>query len=242
MIANAIKILGVKIDNLEKSEIEDSIEIIIDGPPAQKFVVTLNPEIILEGHRDKNYKIILNSADLSLCDGFGIKFVSWLKMEKIKSRFTGVELVDFCLKQCKNIGCKVLVVVSKKSLSTPDEIEWGIAEKCGVNVRARYWEGEGFFESEEALQAEIVFVNFGAPGQEKFIFENRKKFPKAKILAGVGGAFDFLTGKIKRAPKWMQKAGLEWLWRLAQEPRRIKRIIDAVFVFPAAAAINLRKK
>ena len=91
---------------------------------------------------------------------------------------------------------------------------------------------EGFFEkdSEEKVIAEInslkpnvLFVAMGAPRQEKWIYENKDKL-KVDIAAGQGGTFDYEAGTIKRAPVWMQKCGIEWLWRLIKEPKRIKRM------------------
>lgn len=228
---DSIKILGVRIDNLSRTEINGWIKNVLVNSPEQKFVVTLNPEIILKGHRDKDYKNILNSADFNLCDGFGIKIVSRIKGRRIKSRYTGVDLIDYSFKKAKEKNLKVLIIFSKNSLSSPEEVREAIRKKYNLEANGGYLEGN-FFESEETKNAEIVFVNFGAPDQENFIFENKKYFPNAKILAGIGGAFDFMTGKIKRAPKWMRKAGLEWLWRLWQEPQRLKRIKNAVIVFP----------
>jgi N-acetylglucosaminyldiphosphoundecaprenol N-acetyl-beta-D-mannosaminyltransferase len=161
-----------------------------------------------------------------------MKFISFLKGKKIKNRFTGVELADFLLKKAKNTNLKVLVVVSKNSLSAPLEIERGITDKFGLAAKAKYFPDPIFFDCEEAKEAQIILVNFGAPEQENFINEYRHKFPEARILAGVGGAFDFLTGRFKRAPKIFRNLGLEWLWRLFQEPKRIKRIYSAVIVFP----------
>lgn len=235
---NVLKILGIRVDNFSRAEINDWIKGVCDNLPQQRFITTLNPEIALRAHRDKKYQNMLNSADLNLCDGFGIKFVFRIKGRKIKSRYTGVDLVDYILKLAKEKNLSTLIVVSKKSLSNPEEIERGIERGYNFKTRARYWNDENFFESEEVGKAEIVFVNFGAPHQESFIFENRRKFPKAKILAGVGGTFDFLTGRMNRAPKWMRKAGLEWLWRMFQEPKRIKRIINAVVIFPWIALTN----
>ncbi len=80
----------------------------------------------------------------------------------------------------------------------------------------------------------ILFVAFGAPAQEIWINQNLHKIPSVKVAIGVGGAFDFLSGKLKRAPKILQKLGLEWLYRLIQEPRRIKRIYNATIKFPLA--------
>jgi len=83
-----------------------------------------------------------------------------------------------------------------------------------------------------AFQPTLLFVAFGAPAQELWIARNLPKLKTVKVAMGVGGAFDFISGKRKRAPRWMQKIGLEWLWRLVLEPRRFKRIWNAVIVFP----------
>ncbi len=227
-----IKTLGVRVDNFSREEIENWIEKVLDGPPEQKFVTTLNPEIVLKGRSNKHYADILNSADLALCDGFGIKFVSWLKGKKIRARYTGVDLVDYILKSASDKNLKALIVACENSLSSPREISQAIENKYEISPRVECFDGKNFFENESVKIAEIVLVNFGAPEQEQFIFDCRKKFPRAKILAGVGGAFDFLTGKMKRAPRWMRKTGLEWLYRVLQEPKRIRRIVNAVIVFP----------
>ncbi|MCK5085855.1 WecB/TagA/CpsF family glycosyltransferase, partial [Candidatus Parcubacteria bacterium] len=80
-------------------------------------------------------------------------------------------------------------------------------------------------------QSNIIFVAFGAPKQEIWIHENLKKMTSIKLAIGVGGSFDFISGKIKRAPLIFQRSGLEWLWRLVREPKRIKRIYNATARF-----------
>lgn len=236
------KILGVRIDNLFIDEIKEKILDILENPADQKFITTLNPEILLKAHRDEDYKKILNSADLNVCDGFGIRLVSLLRGKIVKSRFAGVDLADFLLKQANRKNLGVLIIAAKNSLSTPEEIERAIGAKYPeISSKSEYFPaGQNNFSNGIIKQAEIVFVNFGAPEQESFIFENRTKFPNAKILVGVGGAFDFLTGKICRAPKLLRALGLEWLWRLIREPKRFRRIWNAVVVFPVVAVF--RKK
>jgi len=148
-----------------------------------------------------------------------------------------VEMADFLLENAKKLNLRVLVIATENSLSTPEEIERAINKKYpGLSVKSEYFSpSQDFFENGIIKEAEIVFVNFGAPQQEKFIFENREKFPSAKILVGVGGTFDFLTGRIRRAPGFLRAIGLEWLWRMIQEPKRFKRIWNAVVVFPVVA-------
>jgi len=82
------------------------------------------------------------------------------------------------------------------------------------------------------LGSAILFVALGAPKQEKWIVENLKLMPSVKLVMGVGGAFDFMAGRARRAPKFLRAIGLEWLWRLFCQPRRIIRIFKAVVVFP----------
>lgn len=239
-MANIVKILEVRIDNFYVGEIRKIINNMLNREPEQKFITTLNPEILLKASRDENYKKILNSADLNICDGFGIKLVSFLKGRPLKARLAGADLVDFLLRRAEEKNQKVFVVAAENSLSRPAEIEQAIREKYpNIWVKSAYhFTSQDDSKNDIIEKAEIVFVNFGAPDQEKFIYEKRTKFPNAKILIGVGGTFDFLTGEIKRAPKWMRKAGLEWLWRLAKEPKRIKRIWNAVVVFPMIAILN----
>ena len=79
--------------------------------------------------------------------------------------------------------------------------------------------------------ADILFVAFGHNKQEKWIYENLAKMPSVKIAMGVGGAFDYISGKIKRAPCWMRKIGLEWMYRLMRQPQRIIRIFNATLKF-----------
>ena len=109
---------------------------------------------------------------------------------------------------------------------------------------------EGFFkeDSEEkvieeinSLKPNVLFVAMGAPIQEKWIYENRDKL-KVDIAAGQGGTFDYEAGTIKRAPVWMQKCGIEWLWRLIKEPKRIKRmVVLPVFLFKVIFSKDVTK-
>ena len=92
-------------------------------------------------------------------------------------------------------------------------------------------EEQSIREKIDDSKADFLFVAYGAPKQEIWISRNLKKLETVKVAVGVGGAFDFVAGKRKRAPKWMQKIGLEWLYRLLQQPTRIKRIYNATIKF-----------
>lgn len=236
-----IKILGVRVDAFSNSETERMLLIALERGNANFFVTTPNPEILLKGHKNKNYRNVLNSANLNVCDGIGLKFAGFLKGGVIKGRYAGADLAKFLLVAAEERNLRVLIVMRENSLSRPSEIKEVVKNNFGMEVSAVYRDGMNFFEKEEIKKAELVFLNFGSPEQEEFIFENRYRFPNARILIGVGGAFDFLTGKFSRAPLWLRKIGFEWLWRFLQEPKRIKRILNAVVVFPLCVVFYKEK-
>jgi len=120
----------------------------------------------------------------------------------------------------------------------------GVAEETAKRLRARFaklniigtYEGDPSCNFQFSIfnfqsQIDLLFVAYGAPKQEKWIARNLSKIP-VKVAMGVGGAFDFIAGKKKRAPRFLRRLGLEWLWRLLQEPRRLPRIIRATVKFP----------
>lgn len=226
-------ILKTRIDNLNKQEIPERVEIFLSE---EKFhqIATVNPEFILEARGNEEFRNILNQCDLNIADGMGIKFAFWRKGERLKSRIAGADLMDEILKIAdeKNLG--VFLIVNNKGLSSWEETRDAIFKKypnlkiSGVNLdkNIHQW-------SMVNGQWSIVFCNFGAPYQEKFLHSLKSlKNANIKLAMGVGGGFDFITGKVKRAPSFMRKLGLEWLWRLIQQPKRIKRIWNAVIIFP----------
>ena len=230
-----IKILGIKIDNLSKRIIQKKISKFLESKYSH-FISTPNPEIILEAQKNEEFFYILNKADISLADGFGLKIAAKLLGKKL-DRYTGADLSFYLFKLAEKRQKKVLILNWKKSLSTKEEIESSLSLKYPhlkflVLNTDRESKKDLDWNKINTFQAEIMLVNFGAYYQEKFIYLNKHKFNNLKIAVGIGGALDFLTNKIHRAPKIMRVLGLEWLWRLYQEPKkRIKRIYKAVLVF-----------
>lgn len=234
----------------------------------QNYIVTPNPEIILKAQKDEEYFYILNEADLSLPDGFGLTIAAALMGKRIK-RLTGSDSILEILSLAEKEGYKVLIANNKNGLSSASDISLALAKKYPrLNFLIEDMEFDAVFSPKkdfvnfsfskdnfltrivkkiekrvnEKLEflvidkvydfaPDILICNFGAPKQEKFIFHNLNKIPSLKVAIGIGGALDFITGKIKRAPKFMRKLGLEWLYRLIKQPERFKRIFKAVFVF-----------
>ena len=231
-----MNISGVRIDNLSKKEILEKIESFLgDGRFHQ--IATINPEFILEAQRDAEFKNILNNSDLNVADGVGIYF-AFLRFGKLlKARIAGADLMHEILKMADKNKLPVFLAVNKNGLSLYEEIK---------NVLSLKYPNIQFFGENINLQNinyelktknyELFLCNFGAPYQEKFI--NSLKNDILWVAMGVGGSFDYVTGKTKRAPKIMRIFGLEWLWRLILQPKRIKRIINAVIIFPIKVILN----
>ncbi len=225
-------ILGVKIDNLSKKEISEKVGFFLEK---EKFhqIVTVNPEFILEAQKDNEFKDILNGADLNVADGAGIRFAFLRHCKLLKARIAGIDLMQEVLSLAKGDNLSVFIASYTGALSSWKEARDAILKKYpGLHVDGMDLDTK--CPSEFAVSSDILFCNFGAPHQEKFIHSLKTlNQSKIRLAMGVGGSFDFLTGKRKRAPKILQKIGLEWLWRFCGEPkRRAKRIWNAVVIFP----------
>lgn len=227
-----MQLLGVRIDNLSRAKILGKIESFLnDGKFHQ--IATVNPEFILEAQKNDNFRNILNKADLNIADGIGIKFAFFRFGKVLKDRIAGVDLTQDILQLADEKKLSVFLAISKNSLSSYEEVKKILSDKY-PNIELG---GQNIDPSNPSLykiqntKYKILFCNFGAPHQEEFIFSQKNDI--IGIAMGVGGSFDYLTGKIKRAPKIMRYFGLEWLFRLFQEPKyRIKKIIRAIIIFP----------
>lgn len=196
----------------------------------QTFVVTANAEILMMADGDKNYfDIITKSADVVLPDGAGVVWAGRHKGYKIPERVAGFDLFK-----------QLLILANKKQYKvfffggTPGTAEMAakvaIKENKDLQVVGCL---NGYFKEADCQEiikkindsgADMLFVALGAPKQEKWLAEWRNKL-QSSLLMGIGGSFDVLAGKAKRAPLWMQKAGLEWLYRLFKQPSRIGRMM-----------------
>jgi N-acetylglucosaminyldiphosphoundecaprenol N-acetyl-beta-D-mannosaminyltransferase len=233
-------ILGVKIDEVTKAGAIAKIASFLNEP-AQHLVTTPNPEIVLYAYRHPEYQKILNLADLALPDGAGVVFAAKLLGAPLHERVSGSDMVPEICRIAREKHLKIALLGGKNQ----EKIEraatvmrgWGNTVVYAANgVPPNHWKDRPFHEKIvdelKAAEPDIVFVAFGHPKQEQWIDEYRPILPTVRLFLGCGGALDFVAGAAKRAPKWMQKLYLEWLWRLIIQPKRIKRIFNAVIVFP----------
>jgi N-acetylglucosaminyldiphosphoundecaprenol N-acetyl-beta-D-mannosaminyltransferase len=212
-----IDILGVKIDNLTMAEALEKIQDFLKDEK-QHYIVLPYSEFIVRAQKDEEFLKILNGADLSLCESRGLQLIVKFSGKEIKENIYGVELIY-------NLSQKLFLFGGK------EDVVKKAAEKLGdavVGHEHGYQNLDKVIEKINLTKPEILLVGLGSPKQEKWIYDNLKKMPSVKVAIGVGGAFDFISGKIKRAPQFLQKIGLEWLWRLILQPRRIARIFKGV--------------
>jgi len=223
-----MKILGVKVDDLIKEQVLQKVESFLkDGQ--SHYIVTANPEFLVKAQTDEVFRKILNQADLVVPDGIGLILASWFLGQPLKERIAGVDLMeDICQKAAQKKWSVFLLGAGQ-----------GVAEKATDNLKKKYpgLEAWSVLNSDSIEQSgigrpAIIFVALGAVKQEKWINDNLNKMSSVELAMGVGGAFDFISGRIKRAPRFFQSIGLEWLWRLFCQPRRIRRIWRSVIKFP----------
>ncbi|MFA6526195.1 MAG: WecB/TagA/CpsF family glycosyltransferase [Candidatus Buchananbacteria bacterium] len=232
----SVEILGVKTD---KIDLPGALLQIFNylKRPGQNLIVTVNPEFILEAQKNVEFRNALNSARLSTADGVGLIFAARiLKNEKL-FRVTGVDLTRSLLTNCSDAKIYLLggaEGVAKAVRKRYPEVRI-VGAESGGKLKTEKWEledNEAVIKRINDSGANLLLVAFGQVKQELWIKANLANMPNIKVAIGIGGTFDFLAGRMRRAPKWMRQLGLEWLYRLIKEPRRWKRIWRAVVVFP----------
>ena len=233
-----INILGILIDNIKKEELLLRISSFLEDG-RQHFLVTPNPEIVLSTEKDEELKEILNRADVAIPDGFGLILASYYLKTPLEDRITGVDLMLEICKIAEEKGKSVYLlgggegIAQKTAEMLIDKFPKIkiVGAESGGKIEKENLKDENLLKKINGKNPDIIFVALGGGKQEKWIDANLKNLPSVKLAMGIGGAFDFISEKIKRAPFVMRKLGLEWLFRLFLEPKRIKRIFNATVLF-----------
>jgi N-acetylglucosaminyldiphosphoundecaprenol N-acetyl-beta-D-mannosaminyltransferase len=202
-------LLGVGIDDVNLKQATEIVEDWLEKG-GKHYIVTPNPEFLVDAQQDLEFKNILNKADLSIPDGRGLRIGT-----DIVCNTPGIDLMETLVKLSAEKGFTTGFLGGRNQ----------VAEKTVERLQKKYQNLKVPYISEEPTKIpklDILFVAFGAPKQEKWIDKNLDKIP-VKVAMGVGGAFDYISGKVPRAPKLLRDLGLEWLFRLIVQPWRIKR-------------------
>jgi len=218
------QILGVRVGNFTyETLLAEADRAIADG--RQVMIVAINPEKVVKAQADEALRQLLNEAELPIADGIGVVLASRWRGGRVRQRVTGVETMLHLCRHAAAKGYPVFLLGAKP----------GVAEQAARILQSRYpglqvaGTQHGYFDDDRAVVeqinrsgARILFVAMGSPRQEYWIRKHRDNLAP-RVLQGVGGSLDVICGNVPRAPEWMQRMGLEWLYRLIKEPSRWRR-------------------
>ncbi len=228
-------VLGVKVDCIQKATVLEKVVSWLKSD-RKRYIVTPNPEMLVEAQKDKEFKRVLNQADMAIPDGIGLVAVlRWRGCSKVR-RVAGADVMNDLIKRASSARWRVFMLgggsgvvglaikslklkypkLKVEGLTGPLRIEKATKEQNLV-VRRKI----------NQFKPHLLLVAFGHQKQEKWIAKNLR-FLNTKVAMGVGGSFDYLVEPGLRAPKWVQGLQLEWLWRLVRQPWRIKRQLNLV--------------
>ncbi|MGQ9466634.1 MAG: WecB/TagA/CpsF family glycosyltransferase [Anaerolineae bacterium] len=222
----ALRILGIPIHDVTLEEaVEQAAAWVKEGGAHQ--MATVNPEFVMAARRDRAFRAVLERVDLCLPDGVGITLAARYLGRPLRERVAGVDLVEALAARAARDGWRVFLLGAAP----------GVADRAASILASRYsgltvagtYAGSPRREEEDdivrrvrAAQADILLVAYGAPAQDLWLARNLAR-TGAKVGVGVGGAFDYIAGVVPRAPRWMRRVGLEWLYRLIHQPWRWRR-------------------
>lgn len=235
-MSGRITMMGCKIDNFTMEETLQKVEEFIhSGRPHQHVVV--NVDKLVKAERDTELRRIINDCALINVDGMPVVWASRLLGKPLKERVAGVDLFEALMRRSADKRWRVYLLGAREEVVSEVKRLYEL-KYPGLTVagyRNGYWseaEEPGVVAEITAARADLLFVAISSPKKEHFLgqYQGQMKVPFAM---GVGGTFDVAVGRVKRAPVWMQKSGLEWFYRFLQEPRRMFRryfIEDMAFI------------
>ena len=219
------EILGVGFDDLTIEEAADRASALLEEEGFH-YVVTPNPELVDRARREEPFRQALNGADLVLPDGIGVVYAARLLGRRLKGRCPGIDFAGKLMEHMARTGLRLYLLGAKP----------GVAEAAAARLEIRYpglticGTHDGYFQEDAPVVeeirragADVVFVCLGAPKQEYWMVKNGPA-TGARLMAGLGGSLDVFAGVVERAPESWQRLGLEWLYRLTKEPKRIGRM------------------
>ena len=221
-----IDVMGLKFDSMTMDETLSRAEALLRGDKAA-YVVTPNAEIAYEALHDGQLREMLNGADLMLPDGAGVVLASKLLRTPVKQKVAGVDFAAGLLGILERNGQSLYLLGGKTGIG-----ELAAQKMLEAHPQLRIAGiADGFFQDEAPVIAKInasgadaLFVCLGAPKQERFMVQHQQEL-HVHLMAGLGGSLDAFAGTVQRAPAWMIRLNLEWLYRLIREPKRFRRML-----------------
>lgn len=218
--------MGIKFDNVTMDEALARAQELMDRPGAD-YCVTPNAEIVYEAMHDASFAQLVNDAALVLPDGAGVVLGAKILKTPLKQKVAGIDFAAALMDVLVRQGKRLYLLGSKP----------GVAEQAAENLRKQHpglqicGTADGYFKDEgpvvekiNASGADVLFVCLGAPKQELFMQRHQQQL-QVSFMIGLGGSLDGFAGNVRRAPAWMIRLQLEWLYRLIKEPRRLGRMM-----------------
>ncbi len=233
-----VTLFGCNIDNVSMEETLERVEDFVRARRPHQHVV-VNVDKLVKASRDEDLRRIINACDLVNVDGMPVVWASRLLGKPLKERVAGIDLFEALMRRAADKGWRVFLLGARPDVVREVAATYARRYPALVlaGVRDGYWQGKdaeaGVVRQVRDSRADLLFVAISSPMKERFLglYQAEMRIPFAM---GVGGSFDVATGRVKRAPAWMQKAGLEWFFRFLQEPRRMFRryfIDDMAFIW-----------
>lgn len=227
-MSDQLTILGIPIDRVDQAQALRIMQDYIDsGKP--HYIVTANAEIIYQASQDAIMRQVVCGADLVTADGSGVVWASKYIGQPLSERVTGIDLVHAICQTSQTAGWRIYILGAAP----------GIAQQAADKLCQQYPACQivgvqhGYFKAEEEpriveqirqAKPDVLLVAMGAPRQELWITKHQDAL-QIPVAMGIGGSLDVISGNLKRAPQWMQKLSLEWLYRLLIQPSRFKRVL-----------------
>lgn len=221
-----VNVMGVLFDNVTMEQALEQGKALLASPGA-KYCVTPNAEMVYEAMHNPDFAALLNQAALVLPDGAGAVLGAKILGTPLKEKVAGIEFAENLAKHLASTGESLYLLGGKP----------GVAELAGEKLKEKYpglivcGTADGYFRDESAVvravnaaAPAVLFVCLGSPKQEKFMWDHQQEL-NCRLMIGLGGSLDGFAGKVKRAPKWMIRMNLEWLYRLIKEPSRFGRML-----------------
>lgn len=235
-------LFGVRLDDISDDQLEEKLCGWLDADTV-RTVFTPNPEFILSARKDDVFLRLLNTSDLSLPDGIGLRFaLAALDGNTKLRRHTGIDTLELLAKLCEKKHKRLVLFGAEQNIAqdAADALKKKYVDFDVVAISPGYISGDStdievpreVWDEVRQAKPDVIAVALGQGKQERFCADAKVSIPTVKIAIGIGGAFDILSGQLARAPSWMRQKGIEWAWRLFIEPARYKRIIRATILFP----------
>ena len=223
---DSVEILGARVDDATYADLLDQVDAFVDsGKP--HHVITVNVEMLVAAHDDPEFAAVLDRGDLNVADSVGVMLAARLLGRPLRQRVTGSDGIYRLAAHSAKKGYRPFLLGAAP----------GVAELAAQNLKLenprldlagtyagspRASDEHDIIQRIRAANPDLLLVAYGVPAEEKWIARNRLRLG-VPVMIGVGGAFDFAAGVTKRAPHWMRRLGLEWLFRLVSEPWRWRR-------------------